>query len=100
MSTINFKILSQGDVEMLHTYGYMAVGNEDCVCFFIDPVDRAYIEASSSDENDCPTIHLSTEDADGYTVLVFPDHKGWRFHAGGSGKTISVALVRRGAESE
>jgi hypothetical protein len=96
---VNFKILYQGDVKMSHDFGYMAVGNSDCVCFFIDPVEKAYIEASSSDENDCPIIYLSTEDAEDYTTLVFPDHKGWRFHAGGCGKSIAIALVRRVAES-
>jgi hypothetical protein len=96
---INFKILHQGDVEMSHSFGYMAVGNENCVCFFIDPVGRAYIESSSSDENNCPTIYLATDSAERSTELVFPDHSGWRFHAGGAGKSIAVALVRRGSES-
>ena len=94
---VNFKILFQGDVKMSHDFGYMAVGNEDCVCFYIDPEGRAEIEASSSDVNDCPTIYLAREDSTLYTELVFPDHKGWQFHSGGSGKSIAVALVRRAA---
>jgi hypothetical protein len=94
---VNFKILYQGDVKMSHDFGYMAVGNSDCVCFFIDPVEKAYIEASLSDKNDCPIIYLARDDSSRYTEIVFPDHQGWEFHSGGSGKTIAVTLVRRAA---
>ena len=97
-------ITRQGDVELPSATGYMVVGNDDAVCFHLDTRGRAYVSAFTSDENDYPVIYLAKgevsddecrESID--TEVTFPEFKGWSFHAGGSGKTIAIALVRRGA---
>lgn len=43
MRETKFKILTQGDVKMPHDVGYMVVGGDDAVCFFIDTDGRAYV---------------------------------------------------------
>jgi hypothetical protein len=93
-----FKVLRQGDVKMAHCVGYMLAGGEDAVCFFIDPAERAFVDSSTESENGCPVISISDEKSEVPTEIEFTEFKGWRFHAGGGGKTIAVALVRRGAD--
>jgi hypothetical protein len=80
---------------MAHCQGYMVVGNEDAVCFYIDARERACISASSQSDNGCPVVYVSRDDCERDTEIEFSEFKGWRFHAGSEGKTIAVALVRR-----
>lgn len=93
-----FRILRQGDVKMAHCVGYMLAGGADAVCFFIDPAERAFIDSSAESESGCPVISVSAEASEVATEIEFSEFKGWRFHAGGGGKTIAVSLVRRGAD--
>jgi hypothetical protein len=95
------KIVSQGNVRLTENLGYLVVGNEDAVCFFMDPVDDAYIAASTRSEDDCPVAQLSDGSADGpWTVVEFTEFPGWQFHSGRAGKTIAIALTRHAATSE
>jgi hypothetical protein len=98
MRETTFKILVQGDVKMAHCKGYMLADGGDAACFFIDPVRRAYISASRDGENGCPVVYVSRDDCELDTEIEFSEFKGWRFHAGGEGKAIAVALVRRSAD--
>jgi len=98
MRETTFKILTQGDVQMAHCQGYMVAGGEDAVCFYIDPRDRAYISASTESDSGCPVVYVSRDDCERDTEIEFSEFKGWRFHAGGDGKAIAVALVRRAAD--
>lgn len=98
MRETKFSVLTQGDVKMAHNTGYMVVGGPDAVCFYIDPRDRAYISASTESGNGCPVIYVARDGCELDTEIEFSEFPGWRFHAGGGGKTISVALVRRGAD--
>ena len=96
-----FKIIQQGSVKITQSQGYMAIGNDDCLCFYIDPWDRAYVAASTYSDNDCPVLYLMDVDDKGdYTAIEFTELKGWRFHAGGAGKSIAISLVDRGADYE
>lgn len=99
MRETTFKILTQGDVQMAHCRGYMVAGGADAVCFYIDPYDRAYISASTESDGGCPVVYLSWDDCECDTKIEFSEFKGWRFHAGGAGKSIAVALVRRAADA-
>lgn len=92
-----FRILTQGDVRMAHCIGYMMAGGKDAVCFYIDSYDRAYISGSTESHNGCPVLYVSRDDCTRDTKIEFPEFPGWRFHCGGEGKTIAVALVRRAA---
>lgn len=98
-----FKILQQGAVKMAHNYGYMLVGDEDAVCFFIDIVGWADV-VCSYENNGCPVIELykddlDSDDYDELTSIEFSEYPDWRFHAAwGRGKTIAIALVRRAAD--
>lgn len=95
-----FRILTQGDVRMVHNIGYMLVGGPDAVCFYVDVGSRACVEASTESDDGCPVVFLSScEDPENpSTDIEFSDFKGWRFHAGGCGKSVAIALVRRGAD--
>ena len=97
-----FKIIQQGAVKMTQSQGYMVVGNYDCLCFYIFSWDRAYVAASTYSYNDCPVLYLMDDgdDKGDYTVIEFTELKGWRFHAGGAGKSIAISLVDRGADYE
>lgn len=97
MRETKFKVLTQGDVKMAHHVGYMVVGGDDAVCFFIDPEGWAYIEASTESDAGCPVVFISRDGAEHSTEIEFSEFSGWQFHAGGSGKSIAIALVRRGA---
>lgn len=92
-----FKVLHQGEVEMAHLRGYLVVGNGDAVCFFIDPSERAYIGSSTESDAGCPVIFLYSDGGVDDTEIEFSEFTGWSFHAGGGGKSIAIALVRRGA---
>jgi hypothetical protein len=94
MRETTFEILTQGDVHMAHCQGYMVAGNDDAVCFYIDARERAYISASTESDRGCPVIYLSRDGCERDTEIEFSQFEGWRFHAGGEGKTIAVALVR------
>lgn len=98
MRETTFKILTQGDVKMAHCQGYMVVGGDDAVCFYIDPKCRAEINASTESASGCPVVYVSRDGCERDTEIEFSEFVGWRFHAGGAGKTIAVALVRRAAE--
>lgn len=92
------KILHQGDVKLLHEFGYNVVGDGAAVCFYIDAISRAEVEASSKSENNCPTVILGFDGADQSTEIEFPEFIGWRFHSGGNGKSIGIALVNENPE--
>lgn len=88
------RVLIQGSVEIAGGgVGYMVQGDAQAVCFFIDPVGRAWVSASTTSDDDCPVVYLSN-DGEMDTEIEFPEFKGWRFHAGGEGKSIAIALVR------
>ena len=93
------RVISQGAVELSHLSGYLMAGSPEaeCACFFIDPVGSALVEASTT-EDDLPVVYLGRDDMgpdDLSTAITFPEFKGFRFHCGGSGKTIAITLVRR-----
>ena len=94
-----FKVLAQGDVQLVHSTGYLVVGGPDAVCFYIDPRERAYVSASRESDAGCPVVLLSRDDAERDTEIEFTEFPGWRFHSGGAGKSIAIALVRRAAEN-
>ena len=98
MRETTFNILVQGDVKMAHCVGYMLAGGGDAVCFYIDPSERAYISASTESRSGCPVIYVSQDGCERDTEIEFNEFPGWRFHAGGAGKTIAVALVRKAAD--
>jgi hypothetical protein len=98
MRETKFKVLTQGDVKMSHDVGYLVVGGDDAVCFYIDPCGRAEIDASTESDDGCPVIYVSSAGSETCTEIEFTEFKGWRFHSGGQGKSIAIALVRRGAE--
>lgn len=86
---------------MAHLRGYRLIGDGDVVCFFVDPVERAHITASTTSVSDCPVVWLGRDHPSPdsrYTQLEFPAFPGWRFFAGGDGKSIAITLVRRAAE--
>ena len=89
-------VLSQGDVQLACSAGYLVRGGEDSgvVCFYIDPDRRSYISYSSISEKGCPMVGLCEEDEESITEIEFSDFKGWSFHAGRSGKSIAIALTR------
>ena len=99
MRETRFKVVTQGDVEMAHDVGYMVVGGDDAVCFFIDPKGRAFVEASTESQAGCPVVFIATDGAAMSTEIEFSEFPGWRFHAGGAGKSIAIALVRCGSEA-
>lgn len=98
MKETRLRVLTQGDVELAHETGYMVAGDGDAVCFFIDPKERAYVEASTESDSGCPVAILGFDGAERFTEVEFSDFPGWRLHAGGGGKSIAIALVRRGAD--
>lgn len=98
MKETRLLILQQGNIKITSGVGYGLVGNGDAVCFFIDVYPRAYIDASTGSERDCPVVFIDDDHSTVSTEVEFTDYPGWRFHAGGSGKSISIALVRKGAE--
>lgn len=60
--------------------------------------NEAYISASTESDSGCPVVYVSEEGCEQDTEIEFSEFPGWRFHAGGEGKTIAIALVRRGAD--
>jgi hypothetical protein len=100
MKETKLRILQQGDIKITSEVGYGIVGNVDAVCFWIDVYPRAYIDSSTVSERDCPVAMIVNDDSEASTMVEFIDYPGWRFHAGGSGKSIAIALVRKGAECD
>jgi len=98
MRKTEFRIIEQGDVKLAHTNGYMLAGGEDAVCFFIDPSGSAYISASTESKSGCPIVYLSNDDCERDTIIEFSEFPGWRYHAGGGGKSIAISLVRRAVD--
>ena len=90
-------LITQGNVRLLHKYGYMVKGNDDAVCFYIDATTQATVHRESNimSANNCPVVYLMTNLPNDMTVteVEFSDYPGWRFHCGGSGKSIAIALV-------
>lgn len=89
--------LSKGhELEVTSGGGYMLLGNDECVSFYFDTNQRAYVEASSSTQDDCPSVFLAGtyEDAP-YLEVCFPEYKGWRYHSSSGGKSIGICLVNR-----
>lgn len=96
MRETTFIITHQGDVKMAHCAGYCLVGNDEAVCFYIDPSDSAYVAAWSHSSSDCPVLMLEIGGpCTNYTEIEFTEFSGWRVHAVGAGKSIAVALVKR-----
>ena len=96
---IEFKITRQGDVKMSHCIGYLVHGGDDTLCFYIDPVERAYVSwSTSSYPSGEVTIGIgstSTSDSELIdTEIEFPTLVGWQFHAGGAGKSIALSFVK------
>jgi hypothetical protein len=100
MRETKFKICTQGDIQMLHDKGYMVTGGGDAACFYIDTDERAFIESSTTSNHNCPVIFIGSETSLVSTEIEFTDYPGWRFHAGGAGKSIAIALVRCDAEKD
>lgn len=98
MKETKLRVLAQGDVKITCETGYMLAGDGDAVCFYIDPREKAYVEASSESADGCPVVYLGFDGAEVFTEIEFVDFKGWRFHAGGGGKSIAIALVRRATD--
>ncbi len=99
MRQTKFTVLTQGDVHLSFNYGYGVVGNEEAVCFFIDALHSAYINSSTTSDNDCPEVSLSSSYGGELTDIEFTEFKGWRFHAGSDGgKCIAIALVNKESE--
>ena len=69
MRETTFKILAQGDVQMAHCQGYMVAGGADAVCFYIDPIGRAYISASTESDSGCPVVYVSRDDCERDTEI-------------------------------
>ena len=98
MRETTFRIRHQGDAKMAHCEGYDLVGNDEAVCFYIDPSDSAWVVATTYSRSDCPVLILTDrEDCTDFTEIEFTEFPGWRVHAAGGGKSIAVALVNRTA---
>jgi hypothetical protein len=96
MRETKFRIRHQGDVEMAHCNGYLLAGNDEAVCFYIDPSDSAHVSATTYSRSDCPVLLLiDGEGCENCTEIEFTEFPGWRVHAAGGGKSIAVALVNR-----
>ena len=102
MRETTFKILRQGDIDLPSRRGYMVVGGPDAVCFYVDTYERARIAASTGSDTGCPVVWIAPEYGcfDAYTEVEFTEFPGWRFHSGGTGKSIAVSLVRIAADNE
>lgn len=75
--------------------GYMVKGNDECVSFYFDVSKRAWVEASSSTEQNTPSIYLMGEDAsEDYLEVTFPEFEGWRYHSSSGGKSIGICLTK------
>lgn len=76
--------------------GYMLLGNDECVSFYIDVNKRAWVEATSYTVDDCPSVFISGPDESGpFLEVFFPEYKGWRVHSTSGGKSIGICLVNR-----
>lgn len=74
--------------------GYMLKGNDECVSFYFDTAQRAWVEASST-EDGFPCVYLMGEDdSKDMLEVVFTDFKGWSFHSSSGGKSIGICLTR------
>lgn len=84
-------------------HGYLVVGNEDVVCFYVDvresPTGRAYAVSSSSTVEGYPSLAIDSgraEDVwsedDSWTEVCFPEFAGFSVFATGGGKTLSICL--------
>lgn len=90
------KILNQGQVKVVGTNGYLLARGENCACFYVDVMDRAYVDFSSyNHETGCPTVTLyETESMEEFpTTVEFLEFPGWKVHSTNSGKTIAIALI-------
>ena len=96
MKETTFKIKKQGAVEFVHCQGYGVVGNSEAVCFYIDTVERAYVNSSMNSEAGCPILFLSSSNPafEDDTEIEFVDFPGWGFHGGGGGKSVAISLIR------
>ena len=75
--------------------GYMVKGNDECVSFYFDVSERAWVEASSYTEEGFPCVYLMGKDSTKDMLEVaFPEFKGWSFWASSGGKSIGICLTR------
>ena len=102
MRTTPLTIEEKGSVEITTQEGYLVMGNEEAVCFFIDVSPRAFVDCVSSTDDDCPCIYITQGDPEKnpWTAVSFSEFKGWRVHACGAGKSIAVSLVNRELEKQ
>ena len=76
--------------------GYMLLGNDECVSFYFDTNQRAYVEASSYTPEDYPSVFIAGNNEEAPWIEVcFPEYKGWRYHSSSGGKSIGICLVNR-----
>lgn len=97
MKETKITVLSQGDVELAHNYGYMVVGDGNAVCFYVDVDERTVITGSSNSDNGCPKVYLDRPydvESEVSTEIEFSEFPGWRVHATRGGKSIAIALVK------
>lgn len=74
--------------------GYMVKGNDECVSFYFDVSERAWVEASST-EDGFPCVYLMGEDdSKDMLEVVFTDFKGWRYHSSSGCKSIGICLTK------
>lgn len=83
-------------------HGYLVVGNEDVVCFYVDvresPTGRAYVVSSSNTIEGFPSMTLESGcDDDAWSEVCFPEYVGYSVFATGGGKTMSICLRKNNA---
>lgn len=100
MRTTKVNILEQGCIFLgTNPDGYCVRGNDEAVCFYVDVWHhrgRAGVAATTTSDNDCPVLYLEDETDNPYTIIEFPEFPGWVVHSHRGGKTLSVALTKRG----
>ena len=97
MRTTPIEIVVHGSV-IAEDHGYLVIGGEDAVCFFVDTDGADWI--GCTDRNGVPALDLSKDDDYRPTTIEFAEFKNSRIHSVTAGKTVSVALVREAALDE
>ena len=108
MKTTIVKVLHQGKA-VAGDLGYMLVGNDEVVCFYVDgwgDTGRIYPVCSSNSTyfpdtkelKEYPSITLEDAfegDDQMFTEIYFPEFEGWYVFCANGGKVMSVCLRRR-----
>jgi hypothetical protein len=111
--TTPFHIVTQGSVKLSHDYGYLLLGNDECVTFYID-LDTRWAEVLATGNggmgpDDLPLIMLGANEnttdlhpdhaRDDATWIEFPHFPGWNIHAVSLSKNVmAVALTNPAKE--